>query len=50
MQNKGFIRVFAIALALVSLYQLSFTFFATRVEKNAEDFAPHLVDFLNGEL
>jgi len=35
MQNKGLIKVFAIVLALVSLYQLSFTYFAPRVERQA---------------
>ncbi|MCX6257645.1 MAG: protein translocase subunit SecDF [Bacteroidia bacterium] len=35
MQNKGAIRLLAILLALVSIYQLSFTFFTKRVEKEA---------------
>jgi SecD/SecF fusion protein len=35
MQNKGAIRLFAIMLALVCVYQLSFTFVAGRVEKKA---------------
>jgi len=39
MQNKGAIRLFAIALALVCLYQLSFTFFTKRVEKQAAEYA-----------
>lgn len=39
MQNKGAIRLFAILLALVSLYQLIFTFQARKVEKNAIEFA-----------
>jgi SecD/SecF fusion protein len=39
MQNKGAIRLFAILLALVSLYQLIFTFQARRVENNAEEVA-----------
>ena len=39
MQNKGLIRFFAIAFALVCLYQLSFTYFAHRVERNAESYA-----------
>jgi len=39
MQNKGAIKVFAIALAIVSLYQLSFTFVASRVERKAQEFA-----------
>lgn len=39
MQNKGAIKVFAIALAIVSLYQLSFTFVAGRVERKAQAYA-----------
>ena len=39
MQNKGAIRLFAILLAVVSLYQLSFTFFTKRTEKAAVEFA-----------
>lgn len=39
MQNKGAIKVFAIAFALVSLYQLSFTFVTSRVERKAKDYA-----------
>jgi SecD/SecF fusion protein len=39
MQNKGAIKVFAIAFALVSLYQLSFTFVTSRVENKAKDYA-----------
>ncbi len=39
MQNKGAIRLFAIVFALVSLYSLSFTFFASRVEDNATEYA-----------
>ncbi len=39
MQNKGAIKVFAIAFALVSLYQLSFTYVATRVERKAKEYA-----------
>lgn len=39
MQNKGAIKVFAIALAIVSLYQLSFTFVTQRVEKKANEYA-----------
>jgi SecD/SecF fusion protein len=37
MQNKGTIRLFAIAFALVCLYQLSFTWVASRVDKRAEE-------------
>ncbi len=39
MQNKGAIKFFAIAFALVSLFQLSFTFFTRKVEKDAEKYA-----------
>lgn len=39
MQNKGLIRFFAIALALVCLYQLSFTFVARKVESDALKYA-----------
>ncbi len=39
MQNKGLIRTFAILFAIVSIYQLSFTWFAKNVEKDAEIYA-----------
>jgi len=39
MQNKGLITVFAILFGLVSLYQLSFTFIANKVEDDAKAFA-----------
>lgn len=39
MQNKGAIRFFAIALALVCIFQLSFTFFTKKIESQAEDYA-----------
>ncbi|WP_321287248.1 protein translocase subunit SecDF [uncultured Sunxiuqinia sp.] len=39
MQNKGLIRTFAILLALVCVYQLTFTYKARQVERNAEEFA-----------
>ena len=39
MQNKGLIRVFAILFGLVSLYQLSFTYFTNKVEDEAEAYA-----------
>ena len=39
MQNKGAIRLFAILLALVCLYQLSFTWAVRGVEKEAESYA-----------
>ncbi len=39
MQNKGLIKLFAILFGLVSLYQLSFTWFANNVEKDAKKFS-----------
>ena len=39
MQNKGLITVFAVLFGLVSIYQLSFTFVASKVEGNAKEFA-----------
>lgn len=39
MQNKGAIRFFAIAFALVCVFQLSYTYFAKNVEKNATEYA-----------
>jgi SecD/SecF fusion protein len=39
MQNKGLIRLFAIILSVVCLYQLSFTWFAKNVEKDAVIYA-----------
>ncbi|MFW6369770.1 MAG: protein translocase subunit SecDF, partial [Bacteroidota bacterium] len=39
MQNKGAIRLFAIAFAIVCIYQLSFTWVAYRVDQKAEDYA-----------
>lgn len=39
MQNKGAVRTFAILLALVCLYQLSFTYFTKRAESEAKAFA-----------
>ncbi len=39
MQNKGFIQVFAVLLALVCLYYLSFTFVTRHYYSNAEEFA-----------
>jgi SecD/SecF fusion protein len=44
MQAKGFIRLFIIALIVVALYQLSFTFLASNQEKKAEKFALELVN------
>jgi len=39
MQNKGFVKIFAILLTLVCAYYLSFSFMNTRVEKKAESMA-----------
>ncbi len=39
MQNRGLVKFFAILFALVSIYQLSFTFVANKVEKDAKAFA-----------
>ncbi len=39
MQNKGAIKFFAIAFALVCLYQLSFTIATMRTEKKAKEYA-----------
>jgi SecD/SecF fusion protein len=39
MQNKGFIKFFAIALALACIFQLSFTFVVRKVQSDAKDFA-----------
>lgn len=39
MQGKGIIKFFAILLAIVCLYQLSFTWVASRVENNASNYA-----------
>jgi SecD/SecF fusion protein len=39
MQNKGAIKFLAIALAVVCLYQLSFTFVAYKVQRDAREYA-----------
>ena len=39
MQNKGLIKFFAILFALVSIYQLSFTFVSSKVKNDAKSFA-----------
>jgi SecD/SecF fusion protein len=39
MQNKGAVKFLAIAFALVSLFQLSFTYFTKRVESQAKEYA-----------
>ncbi len=39
MQNKGLIKLFAILLGLISVYQLSFTYFTKKVEGKASKYA-----------
>lgn len=39
MQNKGLIKLFALLFGLVSIFQLSFTYIANRVENKAKAFA-----------
>lgn len=39
MQNKGLIKFFAILFALVSIYQLSFTFVSDKIKNDAKSFA-----------
>lgn len=46
MQSKGLIRFFAIALILFSLYQLSFNWATSKVEKSAETYATKKSDNL----
>ncbi len=48
MQNKGLIKLFAVLFGLVSAYQLSFTFFANKVEKSAKEYAKSNVTDNNG--
>ncbi|TYQ00486.1 SecD/SecF fusion protein [Tenacibaculum adriaticum] len=48
MQNKGLIKLFAILFGLVSLFQLSFTFFANKVEDEAKVYAKANVTDNNG--
>ena len=48
MQNKGLIKLFAILFGLVSIYQLSFTFFANKVEDSAKQYAKANVSDNNG--
>ena len=43
MQNNSLIRVFGILFALVSIYQLSFTFITSNVEKQAATYARQVV-------
>lgn len=39
MQNRGLVKFFAILFALVSVYQLSFTFVSHGIEQDAKDYA-----------
>ena len=39
MQNKGLVKLFALLFGLVSIYQLSFTFKANQIERNAQELA-----------
>lgn len=48
MQNKGLIKLFAVLFGLVSLYQLSFTFFANKVEDSAKEYSKKNVKDNNG--
>jgi len=48
MQNKGLIRLFAILFGLVSLYQLSFSFFTSKVENEAKEYAKSRGNLDNG--
>ncbi|WP_411031301.1 protein translocase subunit SecDF [Spongiimicrobium sp. 3-5] len=43
MQNKGLIKLFAFLFGIVSIYQLSYTFITSKVEKEAEVFATNSV-------
>lgn len=43
MRNKGLIIVFAVLFGLVSIYQLSYTFIANKVEKEAREYAERVV-------
>lgn len=44
MQNKGLIRFFAIIFAVVSIYQLSYTYITNQVEGDAEAYAASVVE------
>jgi SecD/SecF fusion protein len=48
MQNKGLIKLFAILFGIVSLYQLSFTWLAGGVEKEAKEYAISNAEENNG--
>jgi SecD/SecF fusion protein len=44
MQNKGLIRFFAIIFAIVSIYQLTYTFITNKIESDADDYAERVVE------
>jgi SecD/SecF fusion protein len=57
MQNKGAVKLFAIALALVCIYQLSFTWVTIRIDNKASAYAKndlnkrdHYLDSISGEV
>jgi SecD/SecF fusion protein len=57
MQNKGAILTFAILLAAVCLYQLTFTFKASQIERQAKEYAQgdpvkefNYLDSISGEV
>ena len=43
MQNNSLIRVFGILFALVSIYQLSFTFISSNIETQADNYAKQII-------
>ena len=43
MQNNSLIRVFGILFALVSIYQLSFTFITSNIETQADNYAKQVI-------
>ena len=43
MQNKGLIKLFAFLFGIVSIYQLSYTFITSKVEKEAEAYATNKI-------
>ena len=44
MQNRNVIKIFAVLLAIVCLYQLSFTWIADGVEEDAQEYAHTYVE------
>ena len=44
MQNKGLVKLFALLFGLVSIYQLSYTFITSKIEKDAETYAVASID------